>query len=404
MEQAFVDAKPILNTLKKHGFEAYFVGGAVRDAIMGKEVHDVDIATSANPETVQSLFMHVIPVGVEHGTVIVRFNDQSYEVTTFRKEANYHDYRHPDHVTFIDDLHEDLKRRDFTMNALAMTSEGDLIDPFSGQKDIEKRIIRTVGSPYERFREDPLRMLRALRFMSQLNFTLEENTLSAIKKMAPYLSHLSIERIAQEFEKLMLGRACEKALVQLLKLQIHVHLPCLSKQTRALERLTTLPVSRLENDREIWALLLLVTNMKPEPFLKAWKRSNQLSNDVKAILRELRNDDLSIWDPYRFYRLGYPLSISYIKLRTMIDRDHRNLDACLKKAHDLYKALPIKNRSELAVNGNDFVALFNKKPGKWLGEMLQKAERAVVQGEVANDERELKEWGKRWLNRSEKNC
>lgn len=169
-------ALPLLRELKKHGRQAYFVGGSVRDAQMNRDVGDIDIATDASPEEIEAIFPKTVDVGKEHGTIIVLFEGESYEVTTFRAELEYEDYRRPSGVQFIKSLKEDLKRRDLTINAMAMDEQGRLIDYFGGLRDIREKLIQTVGDPAERFHEDALRMLRALRFMSQLEFELSPNT------------------------------------------------------------------------------------------------------------------------------------------------------------------------------------------------------------------------------------
>src|SRR5699024_3914466 len=148
-----------------------------------RPIGDIDIATSALPEQIQAIFPQVIPVGIEHGTVIVRYNHVSYEVTTFRLDGEYSDQRHPDSVQFIDRIDEDLERRDFTINALAMNKKGQIIDLFAGKKDLARKMIRTVGNGYDRFNEDPLRIIRAFRFSSQLGFSIEKETLKAIHQV-----------------------------------------------------------------------------------------------------------------------------------------------------------------------------------------------------------------------------
>jgi tRNA nucleotidyltransferase (CCA-adding enzyme) len=176
MKQPFAKALYIIKQLKAHGHEAYFVGGAVRDFLLRRPIGDVDIATSALPEEVMRIFPKTIGVGVEHGTVMVLHEGTPYEVTTFRTEGKYEDYRRPESVTFVRSLHEDLKRRDFTMNAIAMNEHGQMIDPFAGQEAIKRKMIQTVGDAKARFSEDALRMMRALRFVSQLGFYLSEET------------------------------------------------------------------------------------------------------------------------------------------------------------------------------------------------------------------------------------
>ncbi|MEE0879467.1 MAG: CCA tRNA nucleotidyltransferase [Treponemataceae bacterium] len=188
------------------GFKAYLVGGAVRDMLLGQKVSDFDLATNATPEQVMSIFKKVIPTGIEHGTVTVLFMGTPIEVTTFRIEQGYSDSRHPDKISFTDDITEDLSRRDFTINAMAASLlDGKIIDPFDGQKDLKNKIIRTVGSATERFSEDGLRPIRAIRFASKLNFKIEEETLKAIPLAIEKTKTISIERFRDEFCKMLVS-------------------------------------------------------------------------------------------------------------------------------------------------------------------------------------------------------
>lgn len=194
------------NIFEKNGFNAYLVGGAVRDMFMNKEASDWDVATDATPEQVISAFKKVIPTGIAHGTVTVHFMGEEIEVTTFRIEQGYSDGRHPDKVSYASDIEEDLSRRDFTMNAIAVSlKDGSIVDPFNGKADIKNKVIRSVGNPLERFNEDGLRPIRAIRFASQLGFEIETNTLQAIsnEKVLQKTSTISIERFRDELVKLL---------------------------------------------------------------------------------------------------------------------------------------------------------------------------------------------------------
>ena len=195
----------ILNTLSAAGFEAFAVGGCVRDAILGRVPGDWDITTNALPEQVKALFRRTVDTGIAHGTVTVMLGSDCFEVTTYRLDGDYSDSRHPDKVTFTASLEEDLKRRDFTINAMAYHPEKGMIDLFGGQEDLQRRIIRCVGDPRERFDEDALRIMRALRFSAQLGFRIEEQTRAAIRAFAPRLQLISRERIHDEFLKLLLS-------------------------------------------------------------------------------------------------------------------------------------------------------------------------------------------------------
>ncbi len=193
----------IIKTLKEAGFEAYAVGGCVRDSILGKEPSDWDITTNAKPGEVKSLFRKTFDTGIEHGTVTVLLDGGTYEVTTYRTEGKYSDSRHPDSVTFVSSLEEDLKRRDFTINAMAYNDTDGLKDPFNGREDLKEGIIRAVGDPVERFKEDPLRMMRAVRFSAQRGFVIEGKTRRAIGELSDELSKISAERIREELMKIL---------------------------------------------------------------------------------------------------------------------------------------------------------------------------------------------------------
>lgn len=193
----------IIRKLEEAGYEAYAVGGCVRDTMLGRIPGDWDITTSALPEQVKSIFRRTIDTGIEHGTVTVMIKNEGYEVTTYRVDGDYQDGRHPTSVTFTPSLIEDLKRRDFTINAMAYRPGEGVVDCFDGLADLENKIIRCVGDPEERFREDALRMMRAVRFSAQLGFTIEENTKTAIKKLATNLRLISQERIQAELVKLI---------------------------------------------------------------------------------------------------------------------------------------------------------------------------------------------------------
>lgn len=192
----------IINTITKAGYEAFAVGGCIRDSILGQIPDDWDITTSASPYQVKRLFTCTLDTGIKHGTVTVMLDKEGFEVTTYRIDGDYEDGRHPKEVTFTSSLTEDLKRRDFTVNAMAYNDRTGLVDAFGGIKDLNAGIIRCVGSPRERFSEDALRMLRAVRFSARLGYEIDPQTLDAIRELAPNLSHVSAERIQAELTKL----------------------------------------------------------------------------------------------------------------------------------------------------------------------------------------------------------
>lgn len=195
-----------IRQLNKNGFEGYLVGGCVRDALLNRVSDDIDITTNAKPEDVIRIFEHTIPTGIKHGTITVIIDEHPIEVTTYRVESNYSDARHPDKVTFVNELSADLSRRDFTINALAYNNEASLVDLHSGVEDLNNKVIRTVGNPELRFKEDALRILRAIRFACVLDFRIEANTLSATFSNSELLCTVSGERILQELYKLSLAK------------------------------------------------------------------------------------------------------------------------------------------------------------------------------------------------------
>lgn len=234
-----------LQRLREAGWAAYPVGGCVRDLLLGRQAEDVDICTAARPEIVLALFERAIPTGLAHGTVTVLTETGSVEITTFRREGGYTDARHPDAVRFDVGLEEDLARRDFTVNAMALAPDGTVIDPFGGQEDLARRLIRCVGDPERRFSEDALRMLRGVRFCAQLGFTMEEQTAAALRRCAPLTARVSGERIRAELEKILLSDRPEQ-LTELTDGDCLAHLYDFPRglDLRSLRELPAEPISR----------------------------------------------------------------------------------------------------------------------------------------------------------------
>ena len=207
------EAEWIIEKIRSHGFEAFAVGGCVRDTLLGRKPGDWDITTSAKPEEVKQIFGKTVDTGLQHGTVTIIKNRKGYEVTTYRIDGEYHDGRHPDSVEFTSNLKEDLKRRDFTINAMAYSHETGIVDEFGGMEDLKNGVIRCVGLAHDRFTEDALRILSAIRFAAQLGFSIEKETYRAIGEIAPNLKKVSKERIQTEFTKLLLSDYPEKAVM-----------------------------------------------------------------------------------------------------------------------------------------------------------------------------------------------
>ncbi len=391
MHQVFLKAVPILEKIEKAGYEAYFVGGSVRDYLLGKDIDDVDIATSALPQEVKAIFPKTVDVGIEHGTILVLYKGTAYEVTTFRTDGEYKDFRHPERVTFIRSLHEDLKRRDFTMNAIAMDKTGKIIDPFNGKQDLTDKRIRTVGKAEERFQEDALRIMRGVRFVSQLGFEMEEATYRALEEYAPLLSHIAVERIYAEFSKLLEGEFLSKALTLLVDARIHHYLPELAEYEKEIIKVAELCEATRLGEEELWALLLYLCNPKnDEKFLRAWKMPVKKIREIRDIKAAVLRREKEDWSEEMLYRTG-------LKIAKQAEKVYRTLkripfSGFPQKLEALYESLAIHNRKELAITGYDLMQWYNKKSGPWIKEMLENIERAVLNREVENDKARIKEW------------
>jgi tRNA nucleotidyltransferase (CCA-adding enzyme) len=389
--ERFKKASSIIEMLKQHGHEAYFVGGSVRDLIIDRPIGDIDIATSALPEEVMAIFPRHVPVGLEHGTVIVVENGEPYEVTTFRTESEYEDFRRPSSVQFVRSLEEDLKRRDFTMNAIAMTEEGEMVDLFAGREAIRLKEITTVGDAADRFQEDALRMMRGIRFVGTLGFSLEIKTKQAIETYGHLLEHIAIERITVEFEKLLTGTYCVNGLQELVETKLFSHLPYLQMSEERLLKATQYKWDSFETDVEAWAFFLYcIGEEHPSVFLRQWKFSNKKIKDIVAVLLAIRSRKEKEWDTILLYKTG-------IRIAEMAERVYEAIiesynSASVKQVQSLFHALPIKNRQEMNVTGNDLLSWTDKKPGPWVAEMLQNIEEAIVQGDLVNKKEDIREW------------
>lgn len=388
LTEEFKQALPVFERLTETGYEAYFVGGSVRDALLGLPVNDVDIATSARPEEVKALFEKTVDIGIEHGTVLVMEGDNHYEITTYRTESTYKDFRRPDSVSFVRSLKEDLKRRDFTINAIAIDKEGNITDLFNGIEDLDKKIIRAVGDPNERFHEDALRMMRAVRFAAQLGFEIDDNTLKAMKEQVPLLEKIAVERINIEWIKLLTSKARKRGLEAVIETKLYEYCPELANKKMALVYLAN-GKKRIDSERIAWALLLYyIRYMQPNAyqeniasFLRQWKTSNQMIEDVKTIVlgmeERLKTKTL---DPYLIFNYGLDLSLDVEEALSHVNKEMSNPE----EVATIYTELPIHSRDDLDLSGHDLMTHFAKKPGPWLGEAITLAEEKVIRKEWPN--------------------
>lgn len=390
LTQPFGDGKEILKEIEKHQHKAYFVGGCVRDLLLDRPIGDIDIATSALPENIQEIFPKVIPVGIEHGTVIVRYNHVSYEVTTFRLDGEYTDQRRPDTVQFIDRIDEDLERRDFTINALAMNQEGLIIDLFNGQKDLEKKVIRTVGNGFDRFIEDPLRIIRALRFSSQLGFSVEKETLINIHKVKEQIKTIAIERITNEFAKLFAGDYVNRGVNYLKSTRVYEFLPILSEHPHIIEDFPD-NIEPLASFGEVLAHFhYMDPTIQISKWTKAWKCSNKIKQESIELVRALHYYKQNGLDQWLIYQLNPLYFGGFVRLIHHFCNDGHVQLTTLQKAES---ELTIRSKQELAITGTDLIRLFPlARKGPWIHQTIINIEREVVLNRLMNTKKSIKEW------------
>lgn len=382
MPSEFQEALPVLEKIKAAGFEAYFVGGSVRDALLERPIHDVDIASSSYPEETKRIFSRTVDVGIEHGTVLVLEGEGEYEVTTFRTEDVYVDYRRPSKVAFVRSLEEDLKRRDFTINAFALDEAGEVIDLFDGLADLEQRLLRAVGQAAERFNEDALRIMRGFRFQACLGFDLEGETFEAMKDRAFLLEKISVERIFIEFDKLLCGEFWRSGLESLIASKAFCYLPDLAASQGRIEQLFELDRTfTFTSSEQAWAALLQaleVENVKT--FLKHWKTSNDFAKKVEellAILKIRQERALTRRDAYRF---SQDLLLQAEELRQA-----QGLAVNFELISQLDASLTIHDKHEIVITGSHLIRDHGFEPGPGLGKILSDIEMAIVDGRLAND-------------------
>ncbi|MCM3224663.1 CCA tRNA nucleotidyltransferase [Terribacillus saccharophilus] len=379
----FEKAFRVIQELEQYGYEAYLVGGAVRDYLIGKAVGDLDIATSATPDQVMKVFDKVIPIGIEHGTVLVRFEKESFEITTFRTEGAYSDYRHPDSVNFVTDVAADLARRDYTVNAIAMARTGELVDPFDGRSAIDKKELVTVGKAFDRFQEDPLRMMRGVRFVSQLGYNLDHDARKVMENQRLWLARIAIERVSIEMEKLISGKDVKTAVQLLHDTGLWEAMPIFKDHPELMRELAK-KIEPLDNLAEWVALCSLLSAIPVLDWVKKWKLSNAIKQDAQHLVRILQRE----LDAWAVYQLPVHLDEGFCRLEK-IYKEKDVQDNILSIRH----ALPIRNSSELAISGGDLTSWFpDRKKGSWIRDLLLAVEKAVVENKIPNDKAQLKEW------------
>ena len=377
----------ILNKLVSEGYDSYIVGGSVRDAVMNRPVHDWDLATSAKPVEVASIFSDTVLTGEKFGTVTVVLPECSVEITTFRTESDYNDGRRPDDVEFISNINEDLSRRDFTMNAMAESIEGELIDPFGGVEDIRNGIIKCVGGPNTRFSEDALRMFRALRFSAELGFSIESETLQAIYANTGLVNKISSERIRNELEKILMSQRPEIA-GEMIKIGLlNKFIATSGKAPSGLEKLNILPRESMLRWCAFCAILL-----RQDFISTATELLQSMHLDGKTIKTCLRA--LVITD-FPVDKIGIKQLLS--KNDTAIVRSAAAVSDVLNepgnknsliKAEEIISSKECYSLGELSVTGRDLLEI-GHPPGKELGETLGKLLDHVIENPHNNNRDKL---------------
>lgn len=436
----------IITTLMEHGFEAYAVGGCVRDTILGRVPGDWDITTSARPEQVKELFKRTIDTGIQHGTVTVMLEKEGFEVTTYRIDGEYEDSRHPKSVEFTTNLIEDLKRRDFTINAMAYNPATGIVDAFDGMGDMERKLIRCVGEAEERFDEDALRMLRAVRFAGQLGFSIHEDTKKAICKKAETLKNISAERIRVELDKLLTSQnpellmtALETGMTQVILPEWDVMVATEQNNPHHVYSVGNHTIKVLEAVRDIWKKQGCSENKKrysilcwaaflhdcgkPQAKIQDEKGIDHFygheetgSQLAKEILRRLKFDNYTIdivtrlvkWHDYRFggkpvavrraaSKIGTDLmeDLFLLQRADILGQNPRTWEEKLsrlseveKTYQEIRKAGECLSLKELQVNGRDLIE-HGFTPGKELGEVLEGLLSQVLKNPEKNEKETL---------------
>ncbi len=387
-----------MNSLNQAGYECYLVGGCVRDTLMGKEPHDYDLTTSALPELMLTVFdgCKIIETGLKHGTVTLLTDGGPIEITTFRIDGEYKDNRRPENVIFTPKLSEDLARRDFTVNAIAMDKEGNLVDLYGGEKDINSKIIRCVGDPEKRFNEDGLRILRALRFASTLNFEIHPDTEKAIFKLSYLLKNISAERVREELFKLLCGVSAKAVLIS----YVDVILPFLQPISRVdlihfAEIAEKLPLVAEIRMAALFALHSDIVNLKSA--MQALKTSNKQIKAAENCCDIIQSPPT---DPTQtallIGQLGEKEFNLYLQTAKACEKD---ISVTLRMIDDLKSRNACYNLHQLALTGADLIELGIK--GKKVGDMLQTLFSSVAEGKVKNEKVDLLNYVKQSIDKSE---
>lgn len=397
----------VLTKLNKAGYKAYWVGGCVRDELLGRVVDDMDITTSASPQQVMELFDDCIPTGLQHGTVTVRSGRYYFEVTTFRTESEYQDNRRPAAVQFVQDIQEDLQRRDFTMNALAMDVTGSIVDPFGGQADLLEERVRCVGSAIERFGEDALRMLRCVRFASVFDFKIAHNTWKGLVRQRDLLQHIAMERVRTEMVKMMSGPYPLRGLELLYRSKALEHIKAPVSSAR-FDRGILVHLEQLSGEHVLlrWSLILIAGGYdkdEADVLLRQWTFSNDHRSRITGVLQveqlihasvQEQKDTTGLRSDWIVTVLacGVQASEDWFRIQLLLPAGWRSqpiqAELQMRLVQDLAaewsQSIPVHDLKELDITGEQVLQLVQRKGGPWLGQLMKHLLRETAIGNIVN--------------------
>ena len=386
------DVKNIIDKIYECGYEAYIVGGCVRDSIIGIKPNDYDITTSATPKQVKSIFKgyKIIETGIKHGTITIINNKNEYEITTFRIDGDYKDNRRPENVEFTNDIEKDLQRRDFTVNAIAYNHKRGIVDKFNGLNDIDKKIIKTVGNPDERFKEDGLRIIRAVRFSSKLNFEIDEKTLKSIYKNINLIKNISVERIQEEFNKILISDFPQKMYILYdAKLFEVLNIKNVKINKHDLEKLNFSKKDLIL--RLIIFIYILGDINESKRILNLLRYSNKIKKQCIEVLEKIDDKitDNKVGLKIYLKEIGDE-SLNYLlEAKKIIDKEFK--EKYYQKIKEIINQIKKNNEcytlKSLVLNGKDLEVLGYK--GKQIGEMLKILLNNVIENPNLNNKKDL---------------
>lgn len=357
------NALKLIKELTKHNYKAYLVGGFVRDYLLGIDSQDIDVCTNATPKEIKEVFNDSFLPTEDYGSVIVNKYGIRFEITTFRKEFSYQDHRKPVEIQYIDDLYQDLLRRDFTINTICIDENGEIIDFLGGRDDLNRKLIRTVGDALEKLEQDALRILRAIRFATVLDFQLDGEIVDAIRKHRGLLKELSYQRKKEELDKIFVSGEVKRGIDMLLEFHLDKSLE--------LENL-----SKVENTDSLIGIWSILNAEAYYPF----------SNNEKEMMKDIRTVmSLNNFDPMALYKYGL-----YVN---SVAGEMKGFDK--KKITESYNSLIIHTRGDLDVSSEEIMKTLNKKPGEYLSDIYEAIEKEVLYRRLPNNKKQILDYIKK---------